>query len=207
LAPAKGCVLVDRTKSLGRVVRIGRITLAVAVSLLQVAPKRTTECNGARAGVVTHLCGSPARPHPRGFSSHTALTRLSPTASGSLPSPIRTVDPSKIKGLEIVNDSSENRSCPFAAGYPDVPGAEAMTAAMKKDVERRLTTFRLGVPTRDVLRWATSEAAEAVGRSRRKGLLRPGADADLLVLGRSPIDDMSAVTDIRAVYRAGHRVR
>jgi peptidoglycan/xylan/chitin deacetylase (PgdA/CDA1 family) len=63
---------------------------------------------------------------------------------GATSSPVRTVDPSKIKGLEIVNDSSENSSCPFATSYPDVPGAEAMTAAMKKDVERRLATFRSG---------------------------------------------------------------
>lgn len=56
-------------------------------------PKRTTECNGARADVVTHLFKSPARPHPRGFSSHAALTRLSPTASttpGQDPDQVRT---------------------------------------------------------------------------------------------------------------------
>ncbi|SMQ14316.1 Peptidoglycan/xylan/chitin deacetylase, PgdA/CDA1 family [Streptomyces sp. Ag82_O1-12] len=63
---------------------------------------------------------------------------------GASPSPARTVDPSKIKGLEIVSDGSENGSCSFATSYPDVPGAEAMTAAMKKDVERRLATFRSG---------------------------------------------------------------
>lgn len=48
----------------------------------------------------------------------------------------------------------------------------------------------LGMPTRDVLRSATSEA---VGRGR----LRPVADADLLVLGSSPIEDMSAVRTFR----------
>ncbi|MDX3714155.1 polysaccharide deacetylase family protein [Streptomyces europaeiscabiei] len=58
------------------------------------------------------------------------------------PSASRTVDPSRIKGLEIVNDSSEQSSCPFAISYPDVPGAEAMTAAMKKDVDRLLASFR-----------------------------------------------------------------
>ncbi|GCB43700.1 hypothetical protein SNL152K_985 [Streptomyces sp. NL15-2K] len=39
------------------------------------------------------------------------------------------------------------------------------------------------------------------------GALRPGADADPRTLGRSPVHEVSAVTDIRAVYRAGHRVR
>lgn len=56
--------------------------------------------------------------------------------------PVQPVDPSKIKGLRIVNAGSEDSSCPFAAGYPDVPGAQAMTAAMKKDVDGRLATFR-----------------------------------------------------------------
>jgi len=36
-------------------------------------------------------------------------------------------------------------------------------------------------------------------------VLRPRADADLLVLGSSPVDDIAAVTDVRAVYRAGRR--
>lgn len=48
------------------------------MSLLRVAPKRTTECKGV--GVVTRMCGNPARPRPRG-SVAAALTRLSPTAS------------------------------------------------------------------------------------------------------------------------------
>ncbi|MFF9774172.1 polysaccharide deacetylase family protein [Streptomyces sp. NPDC013978] len=67
-----------------------------------------------------------------------------PRATTESPSPVHSVDPSKIKGLRIVSNSSEQRSCPFATSYPDVPGAEAMTAAMKKDVEQRLATFREG---------------------------------------------------------------
>jgi imidazolonepropionase-like amidohydrolase len=98
----------------------------------------------------------------------------------------------------------------IASGARVVPGTDAGIGSFKPHgvYPHALTQLAgLGMPTRDVLRSATSEAAEAVGRSRRKGLLRPGADADLLVLGGSPIDDMSAVTDIRAVYRAGRRVR
>ncbi|WP_327748110.1 polysaccharide deacetylase family protein [Streptomyces europaeiscabiei] len=51
------------------------------------------------------------------------------------------VDLSKVKGVNIVSDSSTERSCPWATSYPAVPGADAMTAAMKKDVERRLAGF------------------------------------------------------------------
>ncbi|MDF3143218.1 MULTISPECIES: polysaccharide deacetylase family protein [unclassified Streptomyces] len=76
-------------------------------------------------------------------TNDTATAEARPGSSSGT-APVRAVDPSKIKGLQIVNDSSEDSSCPFAAGYPDVPGAEAMTAAMKKDVEQRLATFRTG---------------------------------------------------------------
>ncbi|MFC8519448.1 polysaccharide deacetylase family protein [Streptomyces sp. NPDC057257] len=78
-------------------------------------------------------------------TSATANSSGTPTTgarAGSSPSAVRTVDPSKIKGLRIVNDNSEQSSCPFAASYPDVPGAQAMTAAMKKYVEGLLDGFR-----------------------------------------------------------------
>ncbi|WP_405846623.1 polysaccharide deacetylase family protein [Streptomyces sp. NBC_01518] len=75
-----------------------------------------------------------------GTSDAATVGARSGSSSGTVP--VRAVDPSKIKGLRIVNDSSEDSSCPFATSYPDVPGAEAMTAAMKKYVEQRLATFR-----------------------------------------------------------------
>jgi peptidoglycan/xylan/chitin deacetylase (PgdA/CDA1 family) len=52
------------------------------------------------------------------------------------------VDPSKIKGLRLVSDNSESTSCVWATTYPDVPGASAMTDAMKKYVEGFLANFR-----------------------------------------------------------------
>ncbi|MBC9728942.1 polysaccharide deacetylase family protein [Streptomyces sp. TRM68367] len=62
-------------------------------------------------------------------------------AGSPAPAATRGVDPSRIKGLEIVNDSSEHSDCRWATSYPAVPGAAAMTAAMKKDVQRRLAAF------------------------------------------------------------------
>ncbi|GEC06503.1 hypothetical protein SSP24_41580 [Streptomyces spinoverrucosus] len=51
------------------------------------------------------------------------------------------VDLTRLKGVSIVSDSSTDRSCPWATSYPDVPGADKVTAAMKKDVEGRLAVF------------------------------------------------------------------
>ena len=98
----------------------------------------------------------------------------------------------------------------IASGARIVPGTNAGITPNKPHgvyPHVLIQLAELGMPTRDVLRSATAEAAKAVGRAGRKSALRPCADADLLVLGSSPVDDISAVTDIHAVYRAGHRVR
>jgi imidazolonepropionase-like amidohydrolase len=48
----------------------------------------------------------------------------------------------------------------------------------------------VGIPALDVLRWATRNGAELVGRSHELGSLQPGAIADLLVVDGDPIADV-----------------
>ena len=38
------------------------------------------------------------------------------------------------------------------------------------------------------------------------GVIRPGADADLLALGLDPLERPEAIADVAGVYRAGRRV-
>ncbi|MFJ6897470.1 polysaccharide deacetylase family protein [Streptomyces hokutonensis] len=59
--------------------------------------------------------------------------------SSSTPATI--VDPAKIKGLTIVNDSGNDRSYPWAPTYRAVPGAEVATATMKEDDEGYLLKY------------------------------------------------------------------
>ncbi|MET8978112.1 amidohydrolase family protein [Streptomyces sp. NPDC004539] len=97
-----------------------------------------------------------------------------------------------------------------ASGARIVPGTDSgVTAAKAHGVYpyALVGLARYGMPHLDVLRAATRGAAEAVGLGGTKGALRPGADADIVVLGSSPLDDIGAVVDVRAVYRAGERVR
>src|SRR5258708_36753644 len=63
-----------------------------------------------------------------------------------------------------------------------------------------------GIPAEDALASATSLAAGACGLSGRKGWLREGYDADLVVVGGDPLDDIRALDAIRAVYLAGQAI-
>lgn len=62
-------------------------------------------------------------------------------------------------------------------------------------------------PIIDVIRSATTTAAELLGRSGRLGVLAPGATADLLVLDADPLADVTVLADIgdhlRAVVQDG----
>jgi imidazolonepropionase-like amidohydrolase len=59
----------------------------------------------------------------------------------------------------------------------------------------------------EALRAVTSVAADACRVGDRKGRIAPGYDADLLAVVGDPLTDPTAVREVAAVFRAGHRVR
>ncbi|SNS42589.1 Imidazolonepropionase [Streptosporangium subroseum] len=66
---------------------------------------------------------------------------------------------------------------------------------------------RLGVPPLDALISVTGMAARLCRMEGRKGQITAGADADLLAVNGNPSQDPAALLDVRAVFRAGVRVR
>ncbi|MFF1683076.1 amidohydrolase family protein [Streptomyces sp. NPDC058256] len=67
--------------------------------------------------------------------------------------------------------------------------------------------LQLGFSSEEALAAVTAHAAEASGLGERKGRLRAGSDADLLVVNGDPARDASALLDVAGVFRAGVRVR
>jgi len=64
-----------------------------------------------------------------------------------------------------------------------------------------------GMSSIDALRSLTTEAARACLVEERKGRLAPGYGADMLAVRGDPVDDVSALLDVAAVWRTGQRVR
>ena len=56
-----------------------------------------------------------------------------------------------------------------------------------------------GIPTADVLRIATVNAAKLVGAGAQKGQIKPGFDADWILLDANPLDNISALRRVRTV--------
>jgi imidazolonepropionase-like amidohydrolase len=64
----------------------------------------------------------------------------------------------------------------------------------------------LGMSNADAIVNVTAGAADACGIADRTGTLEPGKDADVLVVAGNPLDDLSALRDVVAVYVRGRRV-
>ena len=60
--------------------------------------------------------------------------------------------------------------------------------------------------THTLLRLWTTTTPQAIFPNRRIGRLNPGYEASFLVLGGNPLDDFSAVRDIRRRVKQGHRL-
>jgi imidazolonepropionase-like amidohydrolase len=65
----------------------------------------------------------------------------------------------------------------------------------------------IGMSNLEILRSATSEAAKAVQVDKTVGSVKPGLKANLIVLEKSPLEDMEQAKDVRMVIKAGKVVR
>ena len=65
---------------------------------------------------------------------------------------------------------------------------------------------QVGLTKSEALRAATSGAAGVCGLADRKGRIAPGFDADLLAVDGNPLDDLSALHRVTAVYHRGHPI-
>ena len=71
-------------------------------------------------------------------------------------------------------------------------------------VHRELHAFVLaGIPPADVLRFATINAARALGVADELGTIEPGKRADLVIVRGNPIADIRSTRDVRLVMKDG----
>ena len=69
---------------------------------------------------------------------------------------------------------------------------------------------KVGIPARDVIRWATKHGAELMGRGDELGTIKVGKLADLLVIDGDPVEDIDVLQDrsnLLAIIKGGQLVK
>lgn len=82
---------------------------------------------------------------------------------------------------------------------PFIPHAEALHRELELYVKAGISPFK-------ALRTATSESALALGAEDEIGSIRPGMMADLLLVEGDPLSNISAIRQVRMVFKSGERV-
>lgn len=115
------------------------------------------------------------------------------------------------------------RTRPLLAKAPSVPGARVTISAADRvvagsgsgqmfvihgpGIHRELALLvQAGLSPAEALRTATGRAAEALGVAGRIGMLKPGMEADLLLVDGNPLRDITVTERISAVIFRGERV-
>ncbi|WP_274918050.1 amidohydrolase family protein [Streptomyces sp. WZ-12] len=128
------------------------------------------------------------------------------TTVGSLPG----ARPVSASALACADGVRAVRARLHRAGARMVAGSDAGTAPDKPhDVLPYgiAALVELGMTPVQALGAATVEAAAACGLGHRKGRIAQGMDADLLAVAGELVPDLSALREVRAVFREGRRAR
>ena len=98
----------------------------------------------------------------------------------------------------------------YHAGVPLVLGTDSGNpgtfhgAAVHREMELWQDA---GIPTKDILKAATANAADLLGAGDRIGKIAKGYEASLLIVDGNPLDDVRGVRRISDVFFKGERVR
>jgi hypothetical protein len=83
-------------------------------------------------------------------------------------------------------------------------GSDAPTVPYGTGFHRELGLLaEQGIPTDQILRWATGGGAIALGLSAQLGTIEPGRLADLVIVDGDPLEDIAELGRVEAVVRGG----
>ena len=91
----------------------------------------------------------------------------------------------------------------YRSGVKIVAGTDFFGNAIYDEL---LQLVYAGMSAADVLKAVTSSGAEVLGMKGKLGVVKEGAIADLLILDANPLDDISALKDVRTVVMDGIKI-
>jgi len=111
----------------------------------------------------------------------------------------------QIRGRAMLRTAKEMVARAWKIGVKIVAGTDTGYLARSNDrlPDEIVAIAECGVPALEALKAGTSLAAELLGVGTRTGAIKPGYEADLVVIERNPLDDIRNVRDVLMVVNNG----
>ena len=111
----------------------------------------------------------------------------------------------RLRGQHMLPRAASAIRAAYALGVPIITGVDTEYGpqSLSRIPLEVMYLQQLGLTPMDALRSATAVAAECLGIAARVGTIRPGMEADLLVVERNPLEDARALQDAVIVIADG----
>lgn len=110
-----------------------------------------------------------------------------------------------IRGRSMLPRVRETSSFAWKLGVRLVAGTDTGygPASVRRVPHEVMELVQVGMPPMDAIKSATSTSAECLGVQGRTGAIKPGMEADLIVIDRNPLSDITALQDVLLVINNG----
>jgi len=110
-----------------------------------------------------------------------------------------------VRGRAMLPRLRETTSRAWKMGVRIIAGTDTGygPASIRRMPHEIIELVAVGMPPLEAIRAATSVAAACLGLEQRTGAIRPGLDADLIVVESDPLADITALQDILMVINNG----
>ena len=110
-----------------------------------------------------------------------------------------------IRGRAMLPRVRETTAHAWKLGVKIVAGTDTGygPASVRRIPHEIIELVNIGMPPMDAIKAATSVAAACIGVDKRTGAVKPGLEADLIVVERNPLADISAIQDVIVVINNG----
>ncbi|KGJ91512.1 metal-dependent hydrolase family protein [Colwellia psychrerythraea] len=107
------------------------------------------------------------------------------------------------KAIRVGGDMIENFKRSYKAGVKIAYGTDSGVSKHGENAREAVLMFNAGMKAQDILKSATVNAADLIGKSESLGTLETGKIADIIAMDNSPLNDMKALLDIDFVMKSG----
>ncbi|MCO4799500.1 MAG: amidohydrolase family protein [Colwelliaceae bacterium] len=113
----------------------------------------------------------------------------------------------KAKAIKVGTDMKGNFSKAYKAGVKIAFGTDSGVSKHGINAQEAVLMHKAGMPALDIIKSATINAADLIGKSKSLGSIEVGKIADIIATHGSPLSDIKELLDVDFVMKSGEIIK